>query len=91
MDNVDQVFLVDHHFFYRLVGRGNFVDHTFVLAAQHARRLRLDVLLRKGLGRRCPAHAPAGAVGTRLETLLHALAAQHRFQSIHAEGLVASP
>src|SRR5258706_9276667 len=72
---LDQVGLVGHHLVDVLVGAGDFVEHAFVLAADDAFGLPLQILDGKCLLRCVAAHPAAGAVRAGVEALGVALAA----------------
>src|SRR5262245_52357129 len=84
MYDLDEVVLVRHDLVDVLVGAGDFVDDAAILAADHARGLRLEVGGRKLLLRLRATHAPAGAVRARVETVGRPLAAHDIAARTHA-------
>src|SRR5690349_7620788 len=82
--DLDQVVLVRHHLVDVLVGAGNLVQHAFVLAADHAFGLLLEIRDRELLCRLVATHAPSGAVGAGVEALRRAAPAHYVAARAHA-------
>src|SRR5258708_38958001 len=86
MHYVDQVGLVGHHLVDVLVGAGDFIEHAFVLAADDAFGLPLQILDGKCLLGCVAAHPAARAVCAGGEALGVALAAHDVAARAHAAG-----
>src|SRR6266446_6780451 len=68
-DDFNQVFLILHHRFDRLVSAGNFIQYAHVFATFNARSLTSEVVFREGSLGSSARHLPSGAVRARAETL----------------------
>src|SRR3970040_1812436 len=84
MNDLDQVGLIRHHFVEVLVGGGDFVQHTLVLAADDAFGLSCEIADGKPLLSLGPAHPAPGAMGAGVETVRRALAAHDIAARPHA-------
>src|SRR5258708_2512243 len=71
-DDFNQVFLILHHRFDRLVSAGNFIQYAYVFTTFNARSLTCQVVFREGSLGSSARHLPSGAVRARVETLRQA-------------------
>src|SRR3954470_6749832 len=86
MYDLHQVGLVRHHFVDVLVGARDFVEHTLVLATNHAARLRLQVFDAELLLRGVAAHPAPGTVRARMKAFGGAASSHDVAASAHAAG-----